>query len=360
VFHPRSIAVGVVEVTSDLTDQVIQTLACRGLARHSVAVVIATERDAARPEIHAAAGELGRPLRLAADPAATLAEIAKPTIDGSIMLAVAAAPVELAGIGRACGRLVVVGLGPGDPDWLAPEARRELVHATDIVGYGPYVEIAGPFATHQAIHVSDNREEMARARQALTLAAVGRSVAVVSSGDPGVFAMAAAVMEALHGSAEPAWHGVELVVVPGISAAHAAAARAGAPLGHDFCALSLSDNLKPWDVIERRLDLAAAADLVLALYNPASRARPWQIERAVDIIRRHRDPATPIVIARNVGRRDEIVRVVRLADFPHGDIDMRTILIVGSSTTRTFPRTAGGQWTYTPRRYGDGPQSQGG
>ena len=137
-------------------------------------------------------------------------------------------------------------------------------------------------------------------------------------------------------------------------------ARAGAPLGHDFCALSLSDNLKPWDIIERRLDLAAAADLVLALYNPASRARPWQIERAIDIIRRHRDPATPIVIARNVARHDEIVRVVRLADFPHGDIDMRTILIVGSSTTRTFPRTAGGQWTYTPRRYGDGPQSQGG
>jgi cobalt-precorrin 5A hydrolase/precorrin-3B C17-methyltransferase len=358
MFHPRSIAVGMVEVTSDLTDQVIQALARRGLAQHSVAAVIAAERDAGRPEIHAAAAVLGRPLRLAGDPAATLAAIASPTIDGPIMLAVATAPLDLAGIGRACGRLAIIGLGPGDPDWLAPGARRELARATDIVGYGPYVEMAGPFAAHQATHVSDNREEMARARHALTLAAVGRSVAVVSSGDPGVFAMAAAVLEALHGSVEPAWHGVELVIVPGISAAHAAAARAGAPLGHDFCALSLSDNLKPWDIIERRLDLAAAADLVLALYNPASRARPWQIERAVEIIGRHRDPATPVVIARDVGRPDEIVRVVRLADFPHTDIDMRTMVIVGSSTTRTFPRTAGGQWTYTPRWYGAGPTSQ--
>jgi cobalt-precorrin 5A hydrolase / precorrin-3B C17-methyltransferase len=358
VFHPRSIAVGVVEVTPDLTERVTRALATHGLARHSVAAVVAAERDAAQPEIQAAAAALGRPLRLAGDPAATLAAIVTPTIDGPIMLAVAAAPLDLAGIGRACGRLAVVGLGPGDPDWLAPAARRELARATDIVGYGPYVEMAGPFAAHQATHVSDNREEMVRARQALTLAAAGRSVAVVSSGDPGVFAMAAAVMEALHGSAEPAWHGVELVVVPGISAAHAAAARAGAPLGHDFCALSLSDNLKPWEIIERRLDLAAAADLVLALYNPASRARPWQIERAVEIIRRHRDPPTPVVIARDVGRHDELVRVVRLADLPQADIDMRTVVIVGSSSTRTFPRTAGGEWTYTPRRYGELPPSE--
>src|SRR5262249_52458143 len=153
-------------------------------------------------------------------------------------------------IGRPRGRLAVVGLGPGDRGLLAPDAGRELARATDILGYHAYIEMAGPFGPGQTRHRSDNREDMARSRPALSLAATGRSVAVVSSGDPGVFAMAAAVMEALHSSEEPSWHGVDVVVVPGISAAHAAAARVGAPLGHDFCVLSLSDNLKPWEVVE--------------------------------------------------------------------------------------------------------------
>jgi cobalt-precorrin 5A hydrolase/precorrin-3B C17-methyltransferase len=190
----------------------------------------------------------------------------------------------------------------------------------------------------------------------LSLAAQGRSVVVVSSGDPGIFAMAAAVMEALDGSADAAWHGVELTVMPGISAAQGAAARAGAPLGHDFCILSLSDNLKPWDVIERRLDHAAAADLVLAFYNPISRARPWQLGRALEIIRQHRQPETPVVLGRDVGRPGETMRIVTLGQLSPADVDMRTVVIVGSSTTTTFAKADGTAWVYTPRWYGARPQ----
>jgi cobalt-precorrin 5A hydrolase/precorrin-3B C17-methyltransferase len=250
--------------------------------------------------------------------------------------------------------LTVVGLGPGAEGWLAPAARAALADAQDIVGYRTYVALAGPFRGDQTLHVSDNREELQRARHALALAARGRTVAVVSSGDPGIFAMAAAVMEALDGAPKDvarAWHGVALSVVPGISAAQAAAARAGAPLGHDFCVLSLSDNLKPWDVIERRLALAASGDLVLALYNPASQARPHQFARALEIIREHRGPDTPVVIGRDVGRADESVRIVRLGDLTPDGVDMRTVLIVGSSTTRTLARADGGLWAYTPRSY---------
>jgi cobalt-precorrin 5A hydrolase / precorrin-3B C17-methyltransferase len=253
---------------------------------------------------------------------------------------------------RTRGRLAVVGLGPGAGGWMMPDVRAALSAAEDIVGYASYLRMAGPFRPDQTIHSSDNREEMDRARLALALAAGGRSVAVVSSGDPGIFAMASAVMEALHRSDDPAWHGVELVVIPGISAAHAAAARAGAPLGHDFCVLSLSDNLKPWAVIERRLALAAAADLALALYNPVSRARPWQLGRAVEIVRGYRAPETPVVLGRDIGRPGETVRILTLAELSPADADMRTVVIIGSSTTQAFPRSDGGMWVYTPRSYG--------
>ncbi len=350
-----------------LPERALAALARAGLAPRAVALVVAAERDAAAPEIHALARQLDRPLRLvaASTGAAALAAVAVPTPvagapkdpgdDGAVALAVAAAPIDPTTVGRARGRLAVVGLGPGAPGWLAPEARAALADADDIVGYQTYVALAGPFRGDQTLHVSDNREELLRARQALALAARGRSVAVVSSGDPGIFAMAAAVMEALDGNEDPAWHGVALSVVPGISAAQAAAARAGAPLGHDFCVLSLSDNLKPWAVIERRLALAASGDFVLALYNPASQARPHQLGRALEIIREHRGPQTPVVIGRDVGRADESVRIVPLGELSIDGIDMRTVLIVGASTTRTLARADGGLWAYTPRSYdGDG------
>jgi precorrin-3B C17-methyltransferase len=260
--------------------------------------------------------------------------------------------------------LTVVGIGPGDAGTCTPAVAAALAAATDLVGYGPYLDmadrLAGPDEAGTGAarrHGSDNREEADRARLALDLAAEGRDVVVVSSGDPGVFAMATAVMEQLDGDGDGdrgngRWADVEVTVLPGVSAAQAAAARAGAPLGHDFCVISLSDNLKPWDVVERRLSAAAAADFVVALYNPASRHRPWQLGRAAELLLEHRKPDTPVVLGRDVGRPGERVTVVTLAELATAPVDMRTVVIVGSSTTRSVPTPAGtGTRVYTPRTY---------
>jgi cobalt-precorrin 5A hydrolase / precorrin-3B C17-methyltransferase len=213
--------------------------------------------------------------------------------------------------------------------------------------------MAGPFRPGQRVHGTDNREEMQRARHAFELASEGRNVVVVSSGDPGVFAMAAAVLEALDESRDrqPAWTTVELAIVPGVSAALATAARAGAPLGHDFCMLSLSDNLKPWTIIETRLRHAAQADLVMAFYNPVSRARPWQLDRALDIVREYRLGSTKVVLGRDIGRPGESLITTTLEQLRSDQVDMRTMVIVGSSSTRGFPRDAHSEWVYTPRWY---------
>jgi precorrin-3B C17-methyltransferase len=249
------------------------------------------------------------------------------------------------------GRLDIVGLGPGAGRWRTPEVTAVLAAATDLVGYGTYLDMVERRPDGPRRHPSDNREEAARAADALDLAAGGRRVAMVSSGDPGVFAMAAAVMEALDVVARPAWRTVEVTVRPGITAAQAAAARAGAPLGHDFAVVSLSDNLKPWPVVEARLDAAAGADFVLALYNPTSRHRPWQLGRALAVIGGHRAAATPVVVGRDVGRPDETVDVVTLGTLDVGRVDMRTVLIVGSSTTTVVPREGTAPFVYTPRGY---------
>ena len=245
------------------------------------------------------------------------------------------------------GRLFVVGLGPGDPDWLTPEAARVLAQATDLVGYGPYLDRV-PVQGHQTRHASDNRVEIERAKHALALAASGAVVAIVSGGDPGIFAMAAAVFEAIEsGAAE--WRDLAIQIVPAISAMQAAAARAGAPLGHDFCAISLSDNLKPWSLIEKRLRAAAEGDFVIALYNPASKARPDRIRDAFVLLMKHRSGATPVIIARAVGRSDEAIEITTLADADVSRIDMATLVLVGSSTTRLIPRASGRPFVYTPR-----------
>ena len=251
------------------------------------------------------------------------------------------------------GRLAVVGLGPGAADLMAPAVQRELQAAQDIVGYTTYVRMAGPFRPDQRILDSDNRHELDRARLAFQLAAQGRHVVVVSSGDPGVFAMAAAVMEALEQADDPAWGEVELEILPGISAAQAVAARAGAPLGHDFCVISLSDNLKPWSQIALRLEHAALADLVIALYNPCSVARPRQLGEALDLLRRYRDPATTLVLGRDVARPGETLTLTSLGEVRPDQVDMRTLVILGSSQTRQIPRAGGGAWVYTPRWYPD-------
>lgn len=246
------------------------------------------------------------------------------------------------------GRLTIIGLGPGDDAMRTPQASAALAAASDLIGYGPYLARL-PAREGVVHHPSDNRVELDRARHALHLAASGRNVGVVSSGDAGVFAMASAVFEAIE-QGEPAWRTLEVNVVPGISALLAVAARVGAPLGHDFCAISLSDNLKPWPVVEQRLAAAAGAGFVLALYNPASRARPWQFARCLDLLRGILPPGTPIVFATAVSRADEAVTVTTLAAADPAQADMRTLVLVGSPATRLIERPGLAPFVYTPRR----------
>ncbi|MFI5723885.1 precorrin-2 C(20)-methyltransferase [Streptomyces cyaneofuscatus] len=248
------------------------------------------------------------------------------------------------------GEVVVVGTGPAGPLWLTPETRGALAAADALVGYTTYLDRV-PVRPGQARHGSDNKVESERAEFALDLARRGHRVAVVSGGDPGVFAMATAVLEV---AAQEEYAEIPVRVLPGVTAANAAAARAGAPLGHDYATISLSDRLKPWEVIAERLRAAASADLVLALYNPGSKSRTWQVGKARDLLLEHRSPDTPVVLARDVGGPTESIRTVRLADVDPAEVDMRTLLIVGSSQTRWVRRGASGadrSIVWTPRRY---------
>ncbi|CAI8716898.1 MULTISPECIES: precorrin-3B C(17)-methyltransferase [Burkholderia] len=389
VIHPRSVVVGIdargvqADASPSLAERIEALLDAHGLARLALAALLAPTTLLGDARVEAAAHALGVPLRFGdgegvvegegegvvdgdgdgdgeddrnTDAAALLASTLRvahtlrATSDG-LACAVAAQPVDPATLGRARGRLTVLGLGPGDAAWLTPAARDALAQATDILGYTTYVTMAGPFRADQRVHGTDNREEMQRARHAFELAAEGRRVAVVSSGDPGVFAMAAAVLEALDEARDTRWAAVELRVEPGVSASLATAAQAGAPLGHDFCAISLSDNLKPWDVIEMRLRHAAQADLVMAFYNPISRARPWQLDRALGVVRAHRAADTVVVLGRDIGRPGATLATTTLGALRSDQVDMRTMVIVGSSTTRRFAIGDGREWVYTPRWY---------
>ncbi|WP_129973588.1 MULTISPECIES: precorrin-3B C(17)-methyltransferase [unclassified Pseudomonas] len=362
LIYPRSVAVAVDTDVADLPDVIRDALLQAGVAIQSLACLVAADVQMASPALREAALELAVPLRFAA-PASDIGELARDTVPGAriittsrdLAIAVAEQPLDVSQIGRPRGRLAVIGLGPGAAELMVPAVKAELARATDVLGYETYVRMAGPFRDDQVQHCTDNREEMQRARHAFRLAAEGRSVIVVSSGDPGVFAMAAAVLEALHESTDPAWHSVDLEILPGVSASLATAAQAGAPLGHDFCVMSLSDNLKPWSIIEKRLDLAAEADLALAFYNPISRARPWQLGRALEIVAQHRTPQTPVVLGRDIGRPGQTLRVTTLGALTPEQVDMRTMVLIGSSTTCTFPRAEGGEWVYTPRWYGEKP-----
>jgi len=362
LIYPRSVLIacsGKITGADVLRDALHQ----KQIAVQSVACLLAADNDMTSPVLPEAAAELGVPLRFAptANSVAELAQQAVPqllpplSVGEDIAIAVASQPLDPQQIGRPRGRLAVIGLGPGAAELMVPAVKAELARANDILGYETYVRMAGPFRADQVMHCTDNREEMQRARHAFELAAQGRSVVVVSSGDPGVFAMAAAVLEALHESSEPSWHQVELEILPGVSASLATAAQAGAPLGHDFCVLSLSDNLKPWAIIEKRLDLASQADLALAFYNPISRSRPWQLGRALEIVRQHRTAETPVVLGRDIGRPGQTLRVTTLGALTPEQVDMRTMVLVGSSTTCVFPKAGGGEWVYTPRWYGEKP-----
>ncbi|MEX3613541.1 MAG: precorrin-3B C(17)-methyltransferase [Burkholderia gladioli] len=391
LIHPRSVVVALAEGFADqaeslatpaqaadgeagsdpLARRVLDALAAADLSPLALATLVAPRQCMREAALARAARHLGVPLRFVAseaEPADAAALLEAALAAGSIAasaaialgdddepskslaIAIAEAPVDANRLGQARGSLSVLGLGPGRADLLAPAARLALAEATDILGYATYVRMAGPFRADQRVHETDNREELQRARHAFELAAQGRRVAMVSSGDPGVFAMAAAVLEALDGAGEPAWDDVALEVVPGVSAAFATAAEAGAPLGHDFCVISLSDNLKPWGVIEERLALAARADLVMAFYNPISKARPWQLDRALEILREVRAADTVVVLGRDVGRPGASLRSLTLGELRAADVDMRTMVIVGSSKTRRFA-SAEREWIYTPRFY---------
>lgn len=244
------------------------------------------------------------------------------------------------------GILSIAGLGPGDEALITPEVSAALAEATDVIGYIPYVARVAPRAG-LTLHPSDNRVELDRAALALRLAAEGRRVVVVSSGDPGVFAMAAAVFEALE--AGPVhWRDLDIRVLPGITAMLAASARAGAPLGHDFCAINLSDNLKPWATIEKRLRLAVEADFAMAFYNPRSKSRPEGFARALALLQEACGDARPMLFARAVSTPQEELRIVPLDRATPDMADMRTLVILGSSQTRIIERPSG-PLLYTPR-----------
>lgn len=348
LIHPRLVLARLQQWEGELSSQVRKALASAHLAEAALAALLVDRQAMSHAAPVAAAAELGVPLRFI-DGDSELPE-AIATNEG-VSLHLAVAPEVAEAIGRPRGRLSVVGLGPGAAELMVPAVREALDQAEDVLGYATYVNMAGPFRAEQVLHSSDNREELQRAAHAFELAAQGRRVVLVSSGDPGVFAMGAAVLEALEASSDEAWHRVELEMLPGVSAALATAARAGAPLGHDFCLLSLSDNLKPWAVIEKRLEHAAAADLAMAFYNPISKARPWQLDRALAIVRQQRTPQTLVVLGRDIGRPGERLVNLTLGELSSDQVDSRTLVIIGSSQTRRFARADGGEWVYTPRSY---------
>lgn len=252
------------------------------------------------------------------------------------------------------GTLYVVGTGPGSAKQMTPETAEAVAAAQEFYGYFPYLDRLN-LRPDQVRVASDNREELDRAQVALTRAAAGVKVCIVSGGDPGVFAMAAAVCEAIDKGPEE-WKSVELVITPGVTAMLAVAARIGAPLGHDFCAISLSDNLKPWEVITRRLRLAAEAGFVIALYNPISKARPWQLGEAFEILRGVLPATVPVIFGRAAGRPDERIAVMPLGEADANRADMATCVIIGSPETRIVEREGQPNLVYTPRFYAGASQ----
>jgi cobalt-precorrin 5A hydrolase/precorrin-3B C17-methyltransferase len=389
VFHPPVLALGIGCERDCPAEEIAalaaEALASAGLSKAAVGAVVSVELKVGEPGIHALADRLGVPARFfsaarllqetprlterseAAFRAAGCwgvaegAALAAAGAGGELVVAKrksaratcavgrAKEPIDAAAIGRGRGRLAIVGIGPGDPAWRTPEAGEWLAAVSDVVGYGLYLDLLGSVVAGKTLHRGALGAETERAALALDLAASGKEVALVSSGDAGIYGLAALVFELLDRGERRDWAAVDIVVSPGVSAMQAAAARAGAPLGHDFCAISLSDLLTPWPVIQTRLEAAAAGDFVVALYNPRSTRRREAIANATNILLHHRLPETPALIARNIGRPGESWRTVPLCAVAEADIDMLTVVIVGSSTTRV---TAGAPpRLYTPRGY---------
>ncbi|HEY9163289.1 MAG TPA: precorrin-3B C(17)-methyltransferase, partial [Magnetovibrio sp.] len=391
VLHPPTLALGVGCErgcdTAELTALVENTLHSNGLAKSSIACVASIDVKSDEAAVLELAASLGVPARFFSaeqlnaqaprlqNPSdVVLAEVGCPGVsegaalasvgDGGSLLvakhkskrATCAVGLSLQGIdpqtvGQGRGRLFIVGIGPGADGWRTPEVTRILSSVTDVVGYGFYLDLVAPLIIGKTRHTSILSEEEARVRHALDLATQGKDVALVSSGDVGIYAMAALAFELLEREDRPEWNRLYLQVEPGISAFQAAAARIGAPVGHDFCLISLSDLLTPWEVIQRRLKAAAEGGFVVSFYNPVSKRRRTQLAEARDILLSHRRPDTPVVLARQLGRADEDIRVIELQDLTPDDADMLTLVMVGGEDTRKIDR---GQntWVYTPRGYG--------
>ena len=391
VFHPPVLALGIGCERGCAADEIAalahETLAEGGLTAASVAVIVSVDLKTDEPGIHAFARSLGVPARFFAA-ARLLEETARLTVrseaafratgcwgvaegaalaaighEGTLIVprrqsrhatcAIARAPMPLdaAAIGRPRGRLAIIGIGPGDPAWRTPEASALLAAADDIVGYRLYLDLLGGAIAGKRQHDSEIGAEQERVSLALDLAAEGRAVGLVSSGDAGIYGLASLVFETIDREQRRDWSAVEIAVAPGISAMQAAAARAGAPLGHDFCAISLSDLLTPWPVIRARIEAAAGADFVVALYNPRSARRASQLAEAAAILLEHRPPETPVVIARNLGRAGETQRVLRLDELADAEADMLSLVLIGNRQTRVIPGDPAR--LYTPRGYFD-------
>lgn len=398
VFHPARLAVGVGcergAEAAEIEALIRNTLAEAGLALEAVAALVSVDLKADEAGLQAAALALGLPLRVF-DPATLEAEtprLANPSElvfreigchgvaeaaalaaagEGGRLIvakhksrratcAVAEAPsiLDPERIGRKRGTLALIGMGPGRADWRAPEADRRIAGATDLVGYSLYIDLLGPAAAGKARHDYKLGEEELRVRAALDLAAEGRDVALICSGDAGIYAMGSLLWELIERGGRPDWRRVEVTTVPGISAMQAAASRIGAPLGHDFCAISLSDLMTPWPAIERRITAAAQGNFVVAFYNPVSQRRRSQLARAREILLAHRPAATPVVLGRNLGREGETLTVTTLGDLTVEMVDMLTLVLVGSSESRALVLGDGTPRVYTPRGYGDKPEAQ--
>lgn len=393
VYHPPVLTLGIgCERGCDPAEAIAladRAFAESGLAPGAVVAVVSLDLKMDEPAVHAVAERLGVPARFfdAATLEAETPRLANPSDivfrevgchgvsegaalaaagEDSVLLlpkiksdratvaiARASGPLEAYRIGSPRGHLAVIGTGPGSAEWFTPEAAALVDAADEVVGFQGYLDLIARRIAGKPQHAYALGEEADRVAQALDLAATGKNIVLVCSGDPGIYAMAALVFEAIDLADRPDWRRIDIRIAPGISALQAASARAGAPLGHDFCTVSLSDLLTPWEAIEQRLEGASAGDFVVALYNPASQRRTWQLGKAREILLKNRPPETPVILARNLGRDGEAVTVTTLHDLSVDDVDMLTVVLIGSSQTRLVARGDGQGWVFTPRGYGE-------
>lgn len=392
VFHPQTLALGVGcerhAAQEELIALIKSTLSENNLSPLTVACVTSIDLKSDERAVHAAADHFGQTPRFftaseleaeaprlqnpsdivfaevgchgvsegaALAAAGSTSSLIVPKVKSkraTCAIALSSNPIELSNTGKIQGKLSIIGMGPGQDPWRTPEASQLISEATDLVAYGLYLDLLGDTIQGKIRHNFDLGEEEIRVRAALDLAAQGKNVALISSGDIGIYAMATLVFELIELEKHPQWDRLELQVTPGISALQAAAARAGAPLGHDFCTISLSDLLTPWEAIEKRIKAAAVGDFVVSFYNPVSMKRRTQLHAAKEILLQHRPKTTPVIVARNLGRPTESVKILTLHELDPEKIDMLTLVMVGSSESKiTTTNSNLHKWAYTPRGY---------